>query len=134
MNKKAFSLVELMTVMVIMALIIGIAAIAFNNINYENREKLNTKLTRTIENASDAYCSNINNKCAAGGTIILKTLVDEGLLEGDLINYVEEVDLDLCSTIAINAVGEYNFEYVYDINAPSNYDGLPELTSEGECP
>lgn len=126
MNKKAFSLVELMTVMVIMALIIGIAAIAFNNINYENRKKLNTKLTRTIENASDAYCSNINNKCTAGGTITLQMLVNEGLLEGDLVNYVEEVDLDLCSTIEIMAVGTsgFNFEYAYDINNPQNFDGI----------
>lgn len=123
MNRKAFSLVELMAVIIVMTVIAGIAMIAFNNINYENRKQLNIKLTRTIENAADAYCSNPKNGCVSLGTITLQELVDEGLLKGDIINYVEEVDLDLCSTVTITAISEYNFKYVYEIDDPNNFDG-----------
>lgn len=122
MNRKAFSLVELMAVIIVMTVIAGIAMIAFNNINYENRKQLNIKLTRTIENAADAYCSNPKNGCVSPGTITLQELVDEGLLKGDIINYVEEVDLDLCSTVTITPISEYNFEYVYEIDDPNNFD------------
>ena len=96
MNKKGFTLIELIGVIVLLALITSIATVALNNYLKQGRERSFKILQNSIEDAVlDAYTACLANDgssdfcrvhsipeiSGAGERVTLKELLDNGFIE-----------------------------------------------------
>ncbi len=107
-NKKGFTLVELLAVIVLLGLITVLAVPAINNANAKTKERLyNTKIT-TAEQAILAWAQEnekcfvstnaircvvgLSSGCTENGNIVSCTVTMGTLASNDLIGYDKEVD------------------------------------------
>ena len=144
MNKKAFTLIELLAVIVILSIIMILATIAINRYLFQSKNKSFDILVDTFEdgalqgytecliNGSNTsiknYCD--NHKLTGNEVIVLKDLIDYGFVESfkNPYNTDETCDLTL-STITITAntsvTTNYRktklYDYLLDINPNYTY-------------
>jgi len=122
-NKKGFTLVELLVVIVLLVVITGGSIFGIDEISENVREKRLEELLRQIEMAADVYYSNnevhrsallngeVNSKCTR-----VYILQNEGLLKTDLINPTtnERIPGNLCVLSHLDENGvivhEFNLE------------------------
>lgn len=131
MNKKGFTLVELLAVIVILAVIAGIAVISYNGITNETKKKVFTNYEASMVNTSKIYYIDhpgdmlrvpIGSSCTTSNPvnkkILLKDLVDGNYLDPfdnpDANDNCMEDSYVLVSGICNEATGRYeslNYKY-----------------------
>ena len=119
MNKKGFTLVELLAVIVLLGLIGILTVPVVEKIIRDNREKVNQVNIDTILNAAYDYAQmnprylpdNVNG--SKGTIILLDDLYKNGLLKEDMVNPTTEKGYGAASEIEI-----------------TYYSALPETTPE----
>lgn len=109
MNKKGFTLIELILALVIMSLIILIIVPNVFVILNKSNEKACNSLVNNIESATKMYVT--NNKYNLGFTcdgtvnITLQTLIDSGDLStdssGKIINPINDTEVSLTSAVSV---------------------------------
>lgn len=82
-KKNAFTLAELLAVLVILGIIVTITVPAVTNQVYKNRQKLCKVQYENILNAARAYGTEHISELGTGKTITLKNLIDNGYIDGD---------------------------------------------------
>lgn len=85
-NRKGFTLVELIAVVVILSLIVGIGATAITEVIKKNKEDDYFLLIDSIKNAMESYyheCKYVTYECFDSGTVELGDLVSKGFLKGN---------------------------------------------------
>ena len=93
MNKKAFTLIEMIAAVIILSIIATIVTVSFKNVLTKNKEKRYAEFKRELEQAACVYIDlSVNkaykdtcyssNKC----NIKVKQLVDDGLISEKLKN------------------------------------------------
>ena len=116
-NKKGFTLVELLAVIVILAIIIGIGITASMTISNKSRDKMYETKIEMIEKAATLYVQDkpsvLNEN---GGLVTVKKLLDKGYLkkdneDGTVRNPVDNKSLNNCSL----KVTRKNNRYVAEI-------------------
>ena len=87
LNKKGFTLVELIATIVVLALVVSISAYAITNIINSAKEKNYELLIKNIKDASETYyqeCKYSNNTgITCNDTVTLQELVNYGYLKGN---------------------------------------------------
>lgn len=83
MNKKGFTLTELIVVIVIIGLVLLIVIPVSSNIMQNNAEEKGTFYVQTLENAVNTYCDMYKTD-----SVTLKDLTDEGLFKTESSNGV----------------------------------------------
>ena len=89
MNKKGFTLVELLATILILAIVLGIGTISITSIIKNSKEKNYKLLVTNIKDAAELYyqeCKYSNNSgitCNANGNVKLGDLVTYGYLKGN---------------------------------------------------
>ena len=83
MNKKGFTLTELIVVIVIIGLVLLIIIPVSSNIMQNNAEEKGTFYVQTLENAVNTYCDMYKTD-----SVTLKDLTDEGLFKTESSNGV----------------------------------------------
>ena len=136
MNKKGFTLVELLGVITLLVLIGVLVIPSVNRIIKDNREKTARVNVDTILNAAYDYVQRHPNYLppasdgAEGGTVIYRELVEEGLIKEEMINpntdtiYAPESEIKITYYASIESVpggtvpanskffGNYLFEFI----------------------
>lgn len=111
LNKKGFTLVELIATIVVLALVVSISAYAITNIINSAKEKNYELLIKNIKDASETYyqeCKYSNNSgitCDDTYTVTLQELVNYGYLKGngtkdnkmEILNPKDNKNIGACS-------------------------------------
>ena len=109
LNKKGFTLVELIATIVVLALVVSISAYAITNIINSAKEKNYELLIKNIKDASETYyqeCKYSNNTgITCNDTVTLQYLVDYGYLKGngtgddkmEIVNPKDNINIGECS-------------------------------------
>ena len=106
LNKKGFTLVELIATIVVLALVVSISAYAITNIINSAKEKNYDLLIKNIKDASETYyqeCKYSDITC--NDTVTLQYLVDYGYLKGNgtkdnkmvIVNPKDNINIGECS-------------------------------------
>ena len=119
-KKKGFTLVELLGVILIIALLAIILVPLLIRSMKQSRKYLSESQTKLIYSASESYIKkykseypNIeNNKYC----ITIKNLVDEGLLDEKIKNYIDDTEIDIETSIEVKVDSKmsYSYEIKYD--------------------
>ena len=110
MNKKGFTLVELIATIVLLSLVLGISSYSITQIIKNSKQKNYNLLLENIRNASEVYyqeCkygSNTNIECSDNNVVTLGDLVKYGYLKGNskknneynLVNPLNDKDISQC--------------------------------------
>ncbi len=124
MNKKGFTLVELLAVIFIIILIGSLAFVSINEKGEKFKDMSNEKFEEMIETAAKGYVAEdakLINSLKRGDTvtITLRQLVESKYLSNKELKSpktYEEIDVDL-STVVVNYLN-YNYVYVVNLNDP----------------
>ena len=127
MNKKGFTLVELLAVIVIMALLALITTTSITKIIGDSKTKLSTAQIDLIKSAAEIWgADNINklpkvNECSY---ITLKDLINQGLVDSSIIDPKDNKSISDNLKIKIsNTLTEYGKEKIeYEVNSHSTND------------
>lgn len=117
MKKKGFTLVELLAVITLLALIMIVVVTSTSASNRNMRKDLKESEVRLIYSAAETYIQkNKNEYPTVEGNIYcisLKDLINEGLLEDNLVNAMEDtkLDLNLGVKVTVESKVSYNFEF-----------------------
>lgn len=138
LNKKGFTLVELIATIVVLALVVSISAYAITNIINSAKEKNYKLLIKNIKDASETYyqeCKYLNNsgiKCDDTYTVKLQELVNYGYLKGNgstkdnkmkIFNPKDNVDIGECVIAVKYEDGKLTIENKTDNDScPKNYN------------
>lgn len=140
LNKKGFTLVELIATIVVLALVVSISAYAITNIINSAKEKNYELLIKNIKDASETYyqeCKYSNNsgiicnynETLQEYTVTLQDLVNYGYLKG---NGTEDKKMENVNP-KMKIVNPKNNENIGECSiAVKNENG--KLTIEGSCP
>lgn len=120
MNKKGFTLVELLAVIFIIILIGSLAFVSINEKGEKFKDMSNREFEEMIETAAKNYITHddkIINSLKRGDTvtITLKELVDSNYLSNKELKSpktYEEIDIDLSTVVVTYS----NYNYDYQIN------------------
>ncbi len=116
MNKKGFTLVELIAVMVLLGVLGLIATVTINNELKENRESLyNTEIKNFEAKAAMWAADNVFSLPSEDGAYVVITLADlkAGGYSGDVINPKTREAFSDSLQIKITAVGKmYTYEVI----------------------
>lgn len=119
LNKKGFTLVELIATIVVLALVVSISAYAITNIINSAKEKNYELLIKNIKDASETYyqeCKYSDITC--NDTVTLQELVNYGYLKGngtkdnkmEIINPKDNKNIGACSIAVKNENGKLTIE------------------------
>ena len=109
LNKKGFTLVELIATIVVLALVVSISAYAITNIINSAKEKNYELLIKNIKDASETYyqeCKYSNNSgITCNDNVTLQDLVNYGYLKGNgtgdnkmvIVNPKDNINIGECS-------------------------------------
>ena len=146
LNKKGFTLVELIATIVVLALVVSISAYAITNIINSAKEKNYDLLIKNIKDASETYyqeCKYSNNsgiicnynETLQEYTVKLKDLVNYGYLKG---NGTEDNKIDNKIDNKMKIVNPKNNEYIGECSIAIKYeDGkltIEDKTNNDSCP
>ena len=86
LNRKGFTLVELIAVVVILSLIVGMGTTTITGIIKKNKEKDYFLLVESIRKATESYyqeCKYVTYECSDNGSVKLGDLIVNGFLKGN---------------------------------------------------
>lgn len=118
MNKKGFTLVELLGVIVILGIIATITVPLIQRTIIENTEEAYNDQVTSFERAAKNYVAsdvyNMTNCQTKICTISLKELQEKGYLQsGDIVNPITDENFDMDNVVDITYDGD-TFSYNYD--------------------
>ena len=135
LNKKGFTLVELIATIVVLALVVSISAYAITNIINSAKEKNYELLIKNIKDASETYyqeCKYSNNSgITCDDTVTLQDLVNYGYLKGngtkddkmEIVNPKNNEYIGECSIAVKYENGKLTIESMSDNNScPNDYN------------
>lgn len=109
MKNKGFTLIELIVTITLLAIISITIGVSVSNMLANQKEKEAENMKETIEKAACVYVDTVNESLTE---VSLKTLIDEGLIDKDLVNPITKESLDINSKVNINIVdNEKNCTY-----------------------
>ena len=132
LNKKGFTLVELIATIVVLALVVSISAYAITNIINSAKEKNYELLIKNIKDASETYyqeCKYSDITC--NDTVTLQYLVDYGYLKGNgtkdnkmvIVNPKDNINIGECSIAVKYEDGKLTIEdKTNNDSCPKNYN------------
>lgn len=132
LNKKGFTLVELIATIVVLALVVSISAYAITNIINSAKEKNYDLLIKNIKDASETYyqeCKYSDITC--NDTVTLQYLVDYGYLKGNgtkdnkmvIVNPKDNKNIGECSIAVKYEDGKLTIEdKTNNDSCPKNYN------------
>ena len=119
MKKNGFTLVELLAVITLLALI---AVVVITNVSspYRSMKKdLNESEIKLIYSAAETYIQKHKNDYPTieGNIycITIKDLIEEGLLEDNLINAMEDSKIDTSLGIKVTVESKVSYEFLFDL-------------------
>ena len=80
LNKKGFTLVELLVVIVILGVIMSIAIPIITSSIERSKDKQKTQIIKLIESAGELYVDKHKNTVQQGKSITLDDLIEDGLI------------------------------------------------------
>ena len=124
LNKKGFTLVELIATIVVLALVVSISAYAITNIINSAKEKNYELLIKNIKDASETYYQECkykysnNSGITCNDNVTLQELVNYGYLKGngtkdnkmEIINPKDNKNIGACSIAVKNENGKLTIE------------------------
>ena len=118
MNKKGFTLVELLGVIVILGIIATITVPLIQRTIIENTEEAYNDQVTSFERAAKNYVAsdvyNMTNCQTKICTVSLKELQEKGYLQsGDIVNPITDENFDMDNVVDITYDGD-TFSYNYD--------------------
>jgi len=130
LNRKGFTLVELIATIVVLAIVMGIGSYAITGLIQRSKEKDYELLIEEVNNAVEGYyleCKYVNNNCVS--EITLGYLVNNGFLTGNstdndmgLVNPMDNVDISGCKIKYTYSNGKINVVAVNPKGScPSSY-------------
>lgn len=126
MNKKGFTLTELIVVIVIIGLVLLIVIPVSSNIMQNNAEEKGTFYVQTLENAVNTYCDMYKTD-----SVTLKDLTDEGLFKTESSNGVR-AKLEKTDKFSRENDGTVKFKG-QDLKIPVTINGTEYSCSKTEC-
>ena len=133
MNKKGFTLVEVLVVLAILAILLLLVVPNMFTIMDKNKEKSCNSLRTNIESAAKLYVTNnkydLEFTCGSTKEITLQTLVDSGdlkLEDNTLTNPLTEEEIPLTNTVSVTYDCNTK-EFIYTVN------GINCTTGENSC-
>ena len=126
MNKKGFTLTELIVVIVIIGLVLLIVIPVSSNIMQNNAEKKGTFYVQTLENAVNTYCDMYKTD-----SVTLEQLTNEGLFKTESSNGVSTKLTD--ATFSREADGTVKFFNGQDLIISVIINGTEYSCSKAEC-
>lgn len=147
MDKKGFTLVELLAVLVVLSLVVGISATSISSVMKKSKEKSTETFIETIKDAMDIYlsgnekrefnyikCSNNPEYYEATGSITFNNVINstyKPINKNALINPANDEKCD--SNAKVKIYRNENYSYFYKISGSdlkcgitSNISSLPE--------
>lgn len=127
LNRKGFTLVELIATIVLLSLIMGLGSYAITNLIKSAKDKNYTLLIKEIKSAVEEYhieCKYVNNNCVTQMT--LGDLVKNGYLKAN----DPENDLGLINPKDNKNISTCNIKYEYNNSKIS----VSAVTTTGSCP
>ena len=131
LNKKGFTLVELIATILILALVVGIGSYTITHIIKSSKEKNYQLLISEIKNAVEEYhieCKYSGNDITCNNEITLGFLVNNGYLKGNLA--MEGGSLELVNPLDDKVITECKISYSY---SDLEYT-ITSKSSENSCP
>ena len=126
MNKKGFTLTELIVVIVIIGLVLLIVIPVSSNIMQNNAEKKGTFYVQTLENAVNTYCDMYKTN-----NVMLKDLKSEGLFKTESSNGVRTNNLqDEANFYRENGTVKFNNK---ELEIPVRINGANYICSKTKC-
>lgn len=125
MNKKGFTLTELIVVIVIIGLVLLIVIPVSSNIMQNNAEEKGKFYVQTLENAVNTYCDMYKTD-----NVTLKELTSEGLFKTDGSNGVSTKLTD--ATFSRNENGTVLYQNAI-LKIPVTINGTEYSCSKAEC-
>jgi len=123
LNRKGFTLVEILAVIVIIGLIMSLIVPVAIGIIQDTKQKAYEMQVSSIEEAASGYISEyattITELAPTGGTytIILRDLVDDGLIDEPIKNPLTNQNMDLDNTsVLVTKLGNGTYSYVVSVN------------------
>ena len=131
MNRKAFTLVELLAVIVILALLALLTSVAVTTIINDSKKDISNTQYTLIKSTAEMWGSENLDKMPPQGScsfITLQDLKDEGLINNSIIDSStnEEIPNDLKIKIATTASTNGKSIYTYEVN-PESVDGCKDI-------
>ena len=115
MNKKAFTLIELMAVIVVLGIVALIAVPVISGTLKDSKEKIYEEQVRRIEDAAKKWgVDNIYDDNENEYYVSLSELISEGYLEGanQIKNPIDNTTMDGCVIISYEQdYNQYTYEY-----------------------
>lgn len=122
MNKKAFTLIELLATIIILGIILSIVAINVSDYINDAKEKSYNTLIKSIETSTELYVADHSGEFpeleVPGSTfdIQISDLVDNEYLTADLIDERTGTQIPLTTLIHITVINEAKIEIEIDID------------------
>ena len=129
MNKKGFTLTELIVVIVIIGLVLLIVIPVSSNIMQNNAEEKGTFYVQTLENAVNTYCDMYKTD-----SVTLEQLTSEGLFKTESSNGVS-MSLTNATFSRANGIVQLDGEELDDekLKIPVKINGTKYSCSKTEC-
>lgn len=111
-NKEGFTLIELTTVIVLIAILSVLAVIPINNIIKNSRKELNESQKKQIVLAAQNWAIDNDDKLPKRGVndadvkITLEDLYADGYLDNDVIDLNSNTQISKCSYVNISLIDE----------------------------
>ncbi len=126
MNKKGFTLTELIVVIVIIGLVLLIVIPVSSNIMQNNAEEKGKFYVQTLENAVNTYCDMYKTN-----NVMLKDLKSEGLFKTESSNGVRTNNLqDEANFYRENGTVKFNNK---ELEIPVRINGANYICSKAKC-
>lgn len=122
-NKDGFTLIELTTVIVLIAILSALATIPINNIIKNSKKELNESQKKQIVLAAQNWAIDNDDKLPKRGVndadvkITLEDLYADGYLDNDVIDLNSNTQISKCSYVNISLIDENknsNNAYTYE--------------------
>ena len=131
MNKRGFTLVELLAVIVILALLALLTSTAVTKIVKDSKENLSSVQIQNIKEAAEMWGADNLDKLPDAGDcnyITLGVLQDEGLIDNSIIDpkNSEEISSSLKIKISTTLSTSGNLITNYEVN-PNSVEGCPSV-------
>ena len=102
LNKKGFTLVELLVVIVILGVIMSIAIPSITSSIERSKDKQKTQIIKLIESAGELYVDKHKNTVQQGKSITLDDLIEDGLITKEEMKDPFNEKRTLCGHLSYN--------------------------------
>lgn len=109
MNNKAFTMIEVISIIALLGIILAIAIPSFISTREENKVKEKEKLVELIVNSGKLYF--VNNNLTLGSNVTVSTLCENSYLQCPIIDPIDNVAMAGYVTSYLNANNELSYRY-----------------------